>query len=221
MQGEEELKPVRVLLADDHAVIREAMRIMLELEPSVEVVGEATNGEEAVDLAQLTSPDLVLMDIRMEKMDGVEATRRLSDLYPEIAVLILTGFAEDRYLMEAVEAGARGFMLKDATQDELVEAISRVANGESLVTPSLLRRLLEMFAKRQNEGYPVHAGLTPREMEVLRALAKGQSNDSIADELSISTKTVKTHMGNIFGKLQVDCRSQAILYAIRERWVQV
>jgi DNA-binding NarL/FixJ family response regulator len=221
MQGEEDLKPVRVLLAEDHAVVREAMRIMLELEPSVEVVGEATNGEEAVDLAQLTKPQLVLMDIRMEKMDGVEATRRLSDLCPEIAVLILTGFAEDRYLMEAVEAGARGFMLKDATQNELVEAIFRVANGESLVTPSLLRRLLEMFAKRQYDGRPVHDDLTPREMEVLQALAKGQSNDSIADELSISTKTVKTHMGNIFGKLQVDCRSQAILYAIRERWVQV
>ena len=221
MPKEQHPQPVKILLAEDHGVVREAMRIMLELEPSVEVLGEAVNGEEAVSMALTLNPQLVLMDIRMEGMDGVEATRRLSALRPEIAVLILTGYAEDRYLLEAVEAGARGFLLKDATQDELIDAIGRVANGESLVTPSLLRRLLEMFAKRNGEDRPMRAELTPREMEVLKSLSKGLTNERIADELSISKKTVKTHLGNIFGKLQVDCRSQAILHAIRERWVEV
>jgi len=192
MPQEHDPQPIRVLLAEDHEMVREAMRIMLELEPSVEVVGEAANGEEALSLSQSLNPDLVLMDIRMGGMDGVEATRRMSAICPEIPVLILTGFAEDRYLLQAVEAGARGFMLKDATQDELIDAIIRVAGGESLVSPSLLRRLLEMFARRDGEGRKLQDDLTPREMEVLQSLAKGLTNERIANELSISKKTVKT-----------------------------
>jgi len=221
MPKEQDPQPVRVLLAEDHEMVSEAMRIMLELEPSVEVVGEAANGEEALSLSQSLNPDLVLMDIRMGGMDGVEATRRLGAICPEIPVLILTGFAEDRYLLQAVEAGARGFMLKDATQYELIDAIIRVAGGESMVSPSLLRRLLEMFARRNGEGRKIQDDLTPREMEVLQSLAKGLTNERIANELSISKKTVKTHLGSIYGKLEVECRSQAILHAIRQDWVQV
>jgi len=161
------------------------------------------------------------MDIRMEGMDGVEATRRLKEVEPDVPVLILTGFSEDQILLKAVEAGAQGFLLKDATATEVKDAIRRVVNGESLVTPSLLRKLLEEFSQRSKETHPAHSDLTPREMEVLLAVAQGKSNEEIARALVISEKTVKTHLGKVFSKLQVEGRAQAMLYAIREGLVEV
>ena len=215
------VKPVRIVIADDHVVLREAMRVMLEMEPEFEVVGEAAEGEQALALAKQLEPDLVLMDIRMEGMDGVEATRRLRQDHPQIGVLILTGFGENEVLLSAVEAGAQGFLLKDASADEVKSAILRVVHGESHMTPALLRQLLDELAQRERKPEPAHAELTPREKEVLLALARGLSNEEIAKELVISEKTVKTHLGSIFGKLQVQGRSQAMLYAIREGLVEV
>jgi DNA-binding NarL/FixJ family response regulator len=212
---------IRVVIAEDHAVVRQSLRVMLEIDAGVLVVGEAVDGQQAVDLTQQLKPDLVLMDVRMEGMDGVNATRRLREVCPDTPVLILTGFGEDEILVKAVEAGARGFLLKDATATELKDAIHRVVNGESLVTPSLLRALLDEFAQRGRTAPPAPMNLTPREREVLRALAKGLSNEDIARELVISEKTVKTHLGRIFSKLHVEGRAQAMLYAIREGIVEV
>jgi DNA-binding NarL/FixJ family response regulator len=212
---------IRVVIAEDHAVVRQSLRVMLEIDAGVSVVGEAVDGQQAVDLTLQLKPDLVLMDVRMEGMDGVSATRRLREISPDTPVLILTGFGEDEILVKAVEAGARGFLLKDATATELKDAIHRVVNGESLVTPSLLRRLLDEFAQRGRTAPPAPMNLTPREREVLRALARGLSNEDIAQELVISEKTVKTHLGRIFSKLHVEGRAQAMLYAIREGMVEV
>jgi DNA-binding NarL/FixJ family response regulator len=219
--GGDEGRRLRIVIADDHAVVRQSLRLMLEMEREVDVVGEAADGAQAVSMAQELHPDLVLMDIRMEGMDGVEATRRLKEVEPGLPVLVLTGFGEDRILLDAVEAGAQGFLLKDATSGEVKDAIRRVVNGESLVTPSLLRKLLEEFSQRGRESKPAHSELTPREMEVLLAVAQGKSNEEIARALVISEKTVKTHLGKIFSKLQVDGRAQAMLYAIREGLVEV
>ena len=194
---------------------------MLEMEPEFTVVGEAEDGEQALQLAEEVDPDLVLMDIRMEGMDGVEATRKLREKSPSIGVLILTGFGDDAILLQAVEAGAHGFLLKDASAEELKTAILRVVAGESHMTPSLLRKLMDELVTREVSHKPAHTDLTPREREVLEALASGMSNEEIATELVISEKTVKTHLGSIFGKLQVDGRAQAMLYAIREGLVEV
>jgi len=214
-------KPYRIVIADDHLVVREAIRVMLEMEPEFEVVGEASNGMQALELAAQFEPDLVLMDIRMEGMDGVEATRLLRHQHPNVGVLILTGFGDDEVLLNAVEAGAQGFLLKDASADEVKSAILRVVQGESHMTPSLLRKLLDELAQREQRPDPAHSELTPREKEVLLALSRGLSNDEIAKELVISEKTVKTHLGSIFGKLQVGGRDQAMLYAIREGLVEL
>ena len=211
----------RIIIADDHLVVREAIRVMLEMEPEFEVVGEASDGNKALELAAQLEPDLVLMDIRMEGMDGVEATRLLRQQFPNMGVLILTGFGDDEVLLNAVEAGAQGFLLKDASADEVKSAILRVVQGESHMTPSLLRKLLDELAQREQRPEPAHSELTPREREVLLALSRGLSNDEIAKELVISEKTVKTHLGSIFGKLQVDGRAQAMLYAIREGLVEL
>ena len=219
--SEIEYAPIRIVIAEDHAVVRQALRVMLEMEPDVTVVGEAVDGEEAAKLTDEQKPDLVVLDVRMEGMDGVEATRKIREQNPETAILILTGFGDEDILVNAVEAGAHGFLLKDATHDELLDAIRRLVKGESLITPSLLRRLLDEFVHRQEEPRPAHGQLTPRETEVLQALARGLRNEEIARELVISEKTVKTHLTNIFGKLQVEGRSQAIIYAIRHGLVNV
>jgi DNA-binding NarL/FixJ family response regulator len=219
--SETEYAPIRIVIAEDHAVVRQALRVMLEMEPDVTVVGEAVDGEEAAKLTEEHNPDLVVLDVRMEGMDGVEATRKIREQNPETAILILTGFGDEDILVNAVEAGAHGFLLKDATHDELLDAIRRLVKGESLITPSLLRRLLDEFVHRHEEPQPAHNQLTPRETEVLEALARGLRNEEIARELVISEKTVKSHLTNIFGKLQVEGRSQAIIYAIRHGMVDV
>jgi DNA-binding NarL/FixJ family response regulator len=216
-----ETKPIRVVIAEDHAVVRQALNIMLDMEPDVTVVGEASNGEEAVNLVQELKPDLAVLDIRMGGMDGVEATRQLHQLCPEIAILILTGYDDTEVLLSAVEAGAHGFLLKDSSNEELLDAIHRLVKGESLVTPSMLRRLLDEIAHQDEQSRESRSHLTPREMEVICALAQGLSNEGIARELVISEKTVKTHLTSIFSKLGVDGRSQAIIYAIRHGLVKI
>ncbi len=210
-----------VLIADDHAIVREGLRTILGFQEGVEVVGEASDGLEAVDLAQRLLPDVVLMDIRMSKLDGVEATRRIKAQNPQIGVIVLTNYDDDRYVFEGIEAGASGYLLKDISSDDLSEAIHRVARGESLMAPSVLRKVLDEFAHRAEERELPREGLTPRELEVLQALAQGLKNEEIAKELFITEKTVKSHLGSIFSKLGVHDRSQAILYAIKHKLVDI
>jgi len=212
---------IRVLIADDHAIVREGLRTILGFQEGVEVVGEASDGQEAVDLAQELLADVVLMDIRMSKLDGVEATRRIKAQNPQIGVIVLTNYDDDRYVFEGIEAGASGYLLKDIGADDLSEAIHRVARGESLMAPSVLRKVLDEFAHRAEERELPHEGLTPRELEVLQALARGLKNEEIAKELFITEKTVKSHLGSIFSKLGVNDRSQAILYAIKHKLVDI
>jgi len=212
---------IRVLIADDHPIVREGLRTILGFQEGVEVVGEASDGQEAVDLAQSLLADVVLMDIRMSKLDGVEATRRIKAQNPQIGVIVLTNYDDDRYVFEGIEAGASGYLLKDIGADDLSEAIHRVARGESLMAPSVLRKVLDEFAHRAEERELPHEGLTPRELEVLQALARGLKNEEIAKELFITEKTVKSHLGSIFSKLGVNDRSQAILYAIKHKLVDI
>ncbi len=212
---------IRVLIADDHPIVREGLRTILGFQEGIEVVGEASDGLEAVDLAQKLLPEVVLMDIRMSKLNGVEATRRIKAHNPEIGVIVLTNYDDDRYVFEGVEAGASGYLLKDISFDELSEAIHRVARGESLMAPSVLRKVLDEFAHRAEERELPHEGLTPRELEVLQSLAQGLKNEEIAKELFITGKTVKSHLGSIFSKLGVNDRSQAILYAIKHKLVDI
>ncbi len=214
-------EPVRVLIADDHAIVREGLRAMLSMDDSVEVVGEASNGQEAVALAESLAPDVVLMDIRMSKLDGVEATRRIKSSNPQVSVIALSSYDNDEFVFQGIEAGASGYLLKDIACDDLVGAIHRVAQGESLMAPSVLRKVLDEFAHRAEERELPYEGLTPRELEVLQALTRGLKNEEIANELCITEKTVKSHLGSIFSKLGVNDRSQAILYAIRHKLVDI
>jgi DNA-binding NarL/FixJ family response regulator len=212
---------IRVLIADDHAIVREGLRTMLGFQEGIEVVGEASDGLEAVDLAQRLLPDVVLMDIRMSKLDGVEATRRIKALSPQMGVIVLTNYDDDQYVFQGIEAGASGYLLKDISSDDLSESIHRVARGELLMAPSVLRKVLDKFAHRVEERELPHETLTPRELEVLHALARGLKNEEIAKELFITEKTVKSHLGSIFSKLGVNDRSQAILYAIKHKLVDI
>jgi len=219
---------ITVLIADDHAIVREGLRTILELQASdgVRVIGEAASGREAVARTQELQPDVVLMDVRMSDVDGVEATRRLLAENPHTRVIILTNYDDDEYLFETIRAGAAGYLLKDVTPNDLTQAIITVHQGHSLIQPSVLGKLLEQFAAMSqeqpaSERHELYEDLTPREMEVLQAIAQGLNNREIAEKLVISEKTVKTHITSIFSKLNVKDRSQAMLYAIQKRLVEI
>ena len=207
---------VRVLICDDQALVRAGFRAILEAQSDIEVVGEAENGADAVALAQRRSPDVILMDIRMPVLDGVEATRRLVAGGSPARILVLTTFDLDEYVHAAIRAGASGFLLKDVTPSKLLEAIRIVAGGDALLAPSVTRRLLERFAatlpQRDVSGEAL-AGLTGRETEVLRLLAGGLSNAEIAAELVVSEATVKTHISSLLRKLGRRDRVQAVILA--------
>ncbi|MEA3501165.1 MAG: response regulator transcription factor [Actinomycetota bacterium] len=208
---------IRILIVDDQALIRSGLRMILEAETGISVIGEAGDGREAVETAGRTRPDVILMDIRMPTMDGIEATRQLvgSGLDPEPRVLILTTFDLDEYVYAAIRAGASGFLLKDAPPDDLIHAIRVVARGEALLAPTVTRRLIEDFASRP-EPEAASEGmneLTEREVEVLRSLAAGLSNAEIADALFVSEATVKTHISHILTKLDLRDRVQAVVVA--------
>jgi DNA-binding NarL/FixJ family response regulator len=217
--------PLRVLLADDQALMRTGFRMILESEPGLEVVGEAADGVEAVERSRELRPDVVLMDIRMPRMDGVEATRRLAgpNVADAITVLILTTFDVDEYVYAAVRAGASGFLLKDSPPEELIRAIRIVAAGEALLAPSVTRRLLEEFANRPEPATARSSHvdtLTARELEVLQLVARGMSNSEIAEELVVGETTVKTHVGHILMKLGLRDRVQAVVLAYEEGLVR-
>jgi NarL family two-component system response regulator LiaR len=206
--------PIRILIADDHPVVRRGLKVLLGTEPGFEVVGEVSTGGEAVEAAAQLDPDVILMDLVMPGVDGAEATRRILAGDSEARVLVLTSFGSDNRLFPALQAGALGFMLKDATGDELVSAIRRVAQGQSSLSPEIARRLVREVAQEPSGNGPGEP-LTPRETDVLRSLAHGLSNDEIADDLGISPATVRTHVSSILGKLGLTRRTQAVLYALR------
>ncbi len=213
------MSPITVLIVDDQALVRAGFSMILSAEPDIEVIGEAGNGFEALEMANKLHPDVVLMDIRMPEMDGITATRKLCENRPADPscprILILTTFDLDDYVYDAVRAGASGFLLKDTPPDDLAEAIRVVASGEASLSPSVTRKLLEEFTKTSAVPQP-NAGisdLTEREEEVLRQLARGFSNSEIAEELFVSETTVKTHVSHILTKLELRDRVQAVVVA--------
>jgi DNA-binding NarL/FixJ family response regulator len=209
--------PVRVLLVDDQPLLRTGFRMVLGVEPDLHIVGEAGDGAEAVDLARRLLPDVVLMDVRMPRMDGVAATRAIVDARLPVRVLILTTFDLDEYVVGALRAGASGFLAKDVPADDLVAAIRTVAAGDAVVAPRILRRLLDKYAASlPDPATPAHevlSGLTEREREVLVQVARGGTNAEIAQHLSVSETTVKTHVGHVLTKLGLRDRVQAVVLA--------
>jgi DNA-binding NarL/FixJ family response regulator len=207
---------IRVLIADDQELVRTGFRVILDAENDITVVAEATDGEQAQHLAAEHTPDVVVMDVRMPVCDGIEATRRITATADAPRVLMLTTFDLDEYVFEALRAGASGFLLKDAGADELLHAVRVIAAGDALLAPSITRRLIEDYARRPaaSGAVPVGlVGLTPRETEVLRAVARGLSNADIARELVVSDATVKTHLARVFTKLDLHDRAQAVVVA--------
>jgi DNA-binding NarL/FixJ family response regulator len=206
-----------VLICDDQALVRVGLRKILEAEPELTVAGEAADGDDAVAEARRLRPDVVLMDIRMPVLDGIEATRRIVRAQPATRVLILTTFGLDEYVYEALQAGASGFMLKDAPPEEIVAAVRIVAAGEALLAPAVTRAVIEEFARREPVRVasqpPALAELTPREREVLELLARGRSNAEICEQLVVSEATAKTHVARILQKLDLRDRIQAVIYA--------
>jgi len=217
------MRKIRILLAEDHAVVREGTRKLLESQPDFEVVGEAGDGEEAVELTKQLHPEVVIMDITMPKLSGIEATKQIKALYPSMAVLVLTGYDYDEYVFALIEAGAAGYLLKEATGDELIDAIRLVKAGEPAVHPRIMRKILEHLRTPVQEPAEIARAesLTEREMEVLRWAVKGMSNKEIADALCLSVRTVQAHLQNIFNKLGVGSRSEAIVYALKKGWLSL
>jgi NarL family two-component system response regulator LiaR len=205
---------IRVLIADDHQVVRRGLRTFLELQSDIEVVGEASDGSAAVDMARQLEPDVVLMDLVMPGRDGISATREIKGFCGKTHVIALTSFTEDDKVFPAIQAGASSYLLKDVTPDELVEAIRAVQRGEPRLHPEIARRLMEQAGAPSPPSTEV-AGLTPREVEVARLVADGRSNQEIAAALVISEKTVKTHVSNILSKLHLQDRTQLAIYALR------
>jgi DNA-binding NarL/FixJ family response regulator len=206
---------IRVLIVDDHPVWRDGVRMDLEGSGLAEVVAEAADGGDAVDLARETMPDVVVMDLRLPTVPGVDATRRIIEESPHINVLVLSASGEEADVLEAVKAGARGYLLKSATSAEVVEAVQRVATGEPVFTASLAGLVLDEFRRLSSERPPGEPGLTPRENEVLKYVAKGYTYPETAKKLYISTKTVQNHVQNILTKLQLRRRSELMRYAIQ------
>lgn len=205
---------LRILIADDHPLFRKGLRTLLEGEPDFEVVGEATTGDEAIALADSYQPDVILMDLQMPGKTGLEAARTISGVSPHIQILVVTLFRDDESIFAALRAGARGYVLKDASEEEMLRAIRAVAAGEAIFSPGVASRIIRFFASSREElPQEVFPDLTSREREILELIAQGEANLSIAHTLSISLKTVRNHVANIYNKLQVTDRVQAILRA--------
>lgn len=213
------MKKIRVIIADDHAIVREGTRRVLEAEEDIEVVGEASDGQEAVSRATELKPDVAIIDIAMPKLNGIEATKQIKSLLPSVAILILSAYDNDQYIYGILEAGAAGYLLKNVRGSELVEAIRAVYNGESVLHPIIARKVLQRFGPSSRQAKASSPEfLSERELEVLKLAAKGKSNRDIADELCLSARTVQAHLANIFSKLQVGSRTEAVLYGLKEGW---
>mgnify|MGYP005842591849 CR=1 FL=1 len=212
---------IGVLIVDDHTLFRRGVRRMLEAEDDMSVLGEAGTGQEALRLARELMPDVILMDIQMPETDGIEATRTLHREMPHIGIVFVTMHAGDEFVFRGLQAGGRGYILKDADPESMLRAIRAVANGESLLGADVAQKVMRQFAALDRAPGPLIDRLTPREAEVLRLVAGGMSNKEIAGQLSISEKTVKNHINNIFSKLHLYDRTQATLYAIRSGLARV
>jgi len=211
---------IKILLAEDHVIVREGTRELVQREPDMEVVAEADDGEEAVQLAGKLQPDVVIMDIALPKLNGIEATKQIKALYPATAVLILTAYDNDQYIFALLEAGAAGYLLKTVRGHELIDAIRAVSVGESVLHPKIARKVLSRFmplATKPSEERVTEL-LSERELEVLKLAAKGMSNKDIAEQLFLSVRTVQSHLANIFTKLDVGSRTEAILCGLRRGW---
>ena len=210
---------IRIVLADDHVILRQGTRQLLEHEPDIEVVGEASNGAEAVELVSKLKPDIVIIDVAMPHMNGIEATKKIKEILPGTKILVLTGYDYDEYIFSLLEIGAAGYLLKDVSGDDLVGAVRAVYQGEPVLHPAVMRKLMNRFktpTTRQTDT-PIDV-LSEREMEVLKLAVSGKSNKDIADGLNISLRTVQAHMRSIFNKLGVGSRSEAIVSGLKKGW---
>jgi len=217
------LAKIKILIADDHAVVREGTRQILAKEADMEVVAEAADGEEAIRLAGSSRPDVAIIDIAMPNVDGIEATRKIKELYPGIAVLILSAYDDDQFVFGLLEAGAAGYLLKSVRGNELVNAVRQVYSGESVLHPTIARKVLNRFVPTSGktaEQKPVEV-LSERELDVLKLAAKGLSNQDIAGKLCLSLRTVQAHLGHIFNKMQVSSRTEAVVHALKEGWINL
>ncbi|NLG26554.1 MAG: response regulator transcription factor [Chloroflexi bacterium] len=213
---------IRVLLADDHIMVREGTRRILEREPDLKVVAEAGDGRETVSLVEQLLPDIALVDISMPVMNGIEATREIKRVAPRTAVLVLTAYEDDEYVFAVLEAGAAGYLLKNARSSELIDAVRKVSQGESVLHPAIAKKVLSRVRETANASSDVSTeALTDREVDVLRLAARGLSNRQIAIEFSLSPRTVQAHMANIFGKLQVGSRTEAVMVGLRKKLIRL
>ncbi len=211
---------IRILIVDDHPVVREGIAAMLAREPDLEVVGEAHDGLDAIDKARSLKPDVILMDLQMPRLDGAEAIRRIRATEPDMKFIVLTTFDSDDFIFKGIEAGARGYLLKDAPRDDLFRAVRAVHRGESLIQPAVATKLLNRFAELSRRG-PAEDTLSAREIEVLQLMSRGSPNKEIAVRLFISESTVKTHVTNIFQKLGANDRTEAVTLALQRGLIQL
>ena len=218
---------IRVILAEDHAVVRQGTKHLLDRYPDIEVIGEAHDGEQGVTLVKELKPDVVIMDVRMPRMSGIEATRRIKAEFPEVAVLALTAHDDDEYVFALLESGANGYLLKTAEIEELVKAIRAVHAGQPALDPLITQKVVAQFMNGKSlpdvmaQVGDEMDGLTSRELEVLRMVAKGLTNKEVAQQLFISDRTVQAHLSSIFSKLQVSSRTEAVMHAVRKGWITV
>jgi len=215
MKTNNEIKPIRVLVVDDHAIIRKGMKAVLDLISDITLVGEAENGKQAVQMDLELQPDVILMDLMMPEMDGITCIREIKSRRPQARILVLTNFAGEELIFPAIKAGAMGYHLKDSSPEALVDAIRQVFHGESSLHPLIAKKVLDEFHASSEKQLSTEP-LTPRELEVLRLIAQGFENQDIAGKLVVSEATVRTHVSNIMGKLHLASRTQAALYALRE-----
>jgi DNA-binding NarL/FixJ family response regulator len=217
--------PIRVLLADDHVVVRAGTKQLLERHADITIVGEASNGQEAIELTSDLKPDVVVMDIRMPGVSGVEATKRIKEEHPGVAVLVLTAHDDDEYVFALLQAGANGYLLKTTEADELVKAIRTVIGGELALAPMVAGKVVSQFTSGKTLPDVLsnikndYDGLTEREMDILRLVGKGLTNKEIGRDLYISDRTVQAHLSNIFSKLNVSSRTEAVMHAVRKGWI--
>lgn len=214
-------KDITILLAEDHVLVRESVRQSLEREPNLKVVGEAGDGDEAVAMARKLKPDVILMDISMPKLNGIEATKQIKAFQPSAVILILTAYDYEQYIFPLLEAGAAGYLLKDVTSRELISAISTVHKGDVVLHPAIARKVMSRF-QHVKDGYSEKDAsvlLTEREVVVLKMAAKGMSNSAIANELHLSVRTIESHLGAIFNKLGVGSRTEAVIQAMKRGWL--